>query len=352
MTTVHIDASRSYDIRIGAGVLNSFPNTPEVFGGVRTIMIVSDDTVYSLYGEKVSDIFRKMGFRTEHFIFPHGEQSKNIQVYSDLLEYMCGAQITRSDMIAALGGGVTGDMAGFAAATYQRGIRFIQIPTTLLAAVDASVGGKTAIDLKSGKNLCGCFYQPSLVLCDTETFQTLPEREYKSGCAEIIKYAMLDDEDFLRSLAEVPVSGDYENVVKRCVEIKARFVMEDEYDTGKRMLLNFGHTFGHAIEACSDFSILHGEGVAMGMAAMTKACVTRGICAEETYELLIKALEKYGLESEVPFTAGQLIQTALLDKKASGSSLKIVIPERAGYCRTEKIRKDELAGWMKDGGIR
>lgn len=351
MKTVHISASRDYDIHIGSGCLSDPEQYSAPFEKVRSVMIVSDDTVFSLYGERVSDAFRKAGFRTESFVFPHGEQSKNIGVYGELLEYMCGAMMTRSDMIAALGGGVTGDMAGFAAATYQRGIRFIQMPTTLLAAVDASVGGKTAIDLKSGKNLCGCFYQPSLVLCDTDTFKTLPEREYRCGCAEIIKYAMLDGEDFLEQLIRVPVYENYEDVVEKCVRIKSRFVMEDEFDTGKRMLLNLGHTFGHAIEACSNYSILHGEAVAMGMAAVTKASVKRGICDGRTLDLLLEALESCGLETEVPFTADELAGSAMLDKKASGDSLNIVVPESAGFCRTEKISKNDVHGWMKDGGI-
>ena len=351
MKSVHIDASRSYDIFIGEGLLFE----PELLSGVMDrvskVLIVSDDNVFPLYGEALKNLLAGTGVSVESFIFEHGEESKNIATYASLLEYMCHVQMTRSDMIAALGGGVVGDLAGFAAATYQRGIRFIQIPTTLLSAVDASVGGKTAIDLKGGKNQCGCFYQPSLVLCDTGTFQTLPEREYRGGCAEIIKYAMLESEEFLNDLTENPVSENFEDVVARCVSIKKKYVMEDEFDTGMRMLLNFGHTFGHAIEAASGFSMNHGEAVALGMKVMTKACVKRGICGADVFSKLTDALGRYGLDSDVPYSAAELERSALLDKKSAGSSIRLVVTEGPGKCRTETVKKEELVSWMHDGGI-
>ncbi len=353
MRKIRVNASKNYDILIGPGLMT---DTGEVLKntlmGAKKALIVSDDNVYPLYGRKVSDLLMSAGLETDSFVFPHGEQSKNIRTYGELLEYMCEARMTRSDVIAALGGGVAGDLAGFAAATYQRGIRFIQIPTSLLAAVDASVGGKTAIDLEHGKNLCGCFYQPSLVLCDIDSFSTLPEREYRCGCAEIIKYAMLESRDFLIELKEIPVSSHYEEVIARCVEIKSRYVNEDEFDTGKRMLLNLGHTFGHAIESSSNFTIFHGEAVAMGMAAITASAVKKGICDGESLDLLTDALKSCGLDTDVPYSVDELMNSALLDKKASGENIRIVLPETAGRCRTETISKSEMAEWMKDGGIR
>ncbi len=351
-TLIHIDASKSYDIQIGPGALERDELPGDVVRGVRRALVVSDDNVYPLYGEKVRAYLTRSRIESDHFVFPAGEQSKNLATYGEILEYMCGIQMTRSDMLVALGGGVAGDMTGFAAATYQRGIKFIQIPTTLLSAVDASVGGKTAIDLKSGKNLCGCFYQPSFVLCDTDTFHTLPQREYRAGCAEIIKYAMLESKAFLEDIIKRPVSDHYEEVVGKCVLIKSRYVEADEFDTGMRMLLNLGHTIGHAVEAASDFSILHGEAVAMGMYAITKAAVRRGICSEETLLLLKQALDACGLESVISYTADELLRSALLDKKAAGANLRLVLPLYAGKCVTETISKDELAGWMTDGGIR
>ena len=195
--------------------------------------------------------------------------------------------------IVALGGGVTGDLAGFAAATYQRGMGFAQIPTTLLAAVDSSVGGKTAVDLPTGKNQAGSFYQPCIVLCDPDTLETLPEEQYRCGCAEIIKYSMLGNAAFFEELYKTPVREQYEHVIEVCVQMKRDIVGADEYDLGRRRTLNLGHTFGHAVEQCSEFSLLHGEAVAIGMATVTRAAVKRGICGEETLARLLDILKNF-----------------------------------------------------------
>ncbi len=351
MKCVHIDASKSYDVLIGGGLADETGTRVRDLLKPASCMLAADDRVYSLYGERVRQSLEQAGIRTAVFTFPHGEQSKNLSTYRRLLEQMCAERITRTDIVAALGGGVTGDMAGFAAATYQRGIRFVQIPTTLLAMVDSSVGGKTAVDLEHGKNMAGAFCQPSLVLCDTETLETLPPEEYACGCAEIIKYAMIESEEFFDSLDKTPVRKQAEEVISACVAMKRDYVMKDEFDTGVRIFLNFGHTFGHAVEACSDFSILHGEGVAMGMAAMTRAAAARGLCPASAAERLESLLKKYHLPTEVPYTCSQLISAALSDKKAQGGTVRLVVPERIGKCFVETIRKEDLASWMRDGGI-
>ncbi len=351
MQSVSVHASRNYEVLIGEGLLpKAGEKLAEVIPPCRAV-IVSDDNVFALYGKTLRESLQSAGFDTMEFVFPHGESSKNLSVYGELLETMCAARIARSDCIVALGGGVVGDLAGFAAATYQRGIAFAQIPTSLLAAVDSSVGGKTAVDLPSGKNQAGCFYQPSLVLCDTDTFQTLPEDEYRNGCAEIIKYAMIGSEELFTSLEKKPVKEQYEAVVSRCVCMKRDFVEQDEFDRGCRMLLNFGHTFGHAVESCSQFSIAHGQAVAMGMAAITKAAVTRGFCAADTLHKLMELLEKYNLAAEIPFSAQELFLAAGSDKKSSGGSLNLIVPQKIGCCTIEKIKKDALLGWLQDGGI-
>ena len=351
MQTIHVQASRSYDVLIGEGLLpKAGEKLAEVISPCRAV-IVSDDNVFALYGETLRKSLQDAGFEPMEFVFPHGESSKNLSVYGELLETMCAARITRSDCIVALGGGVVGDLAGFAAATYQRGIAFAQIPTSLLAAVDSSVGGKTAVDLPSGKNQVGCFYQPSVVLCDTDTFKTLPEAEYRNGCAEIIKYAMIGSSELFAALEEKPVSEQYEAVVSRCVSMKRDFVEQDEFDRGLRMMLNFGHTFGHAVESCSQFAIAHGQAVAMGMAAITESAVKRGFCEEGTLEKLTELLKSYHLNAKIPYPAQELFLAAGSDKKSSGGSINLIVPQKIGCCTIEKIKKEELLGWLQDGGI-
>lgn len=352
MKSVRIDASKSYDVLIAPGLVAETGGRVKVLLNPASCVVVADDRVYSLYGEDVRQSLESASIRTTVFTFPHGERNKTLATYERLLEQMCADRITRSDVVVALGGGVTGDMAGFAAATYQRGIRFIQIPTTLLAMVDSSVGGKTAVDLRHGKNMVGAFCQPSLVLCDTKTLDTLPPEEFACGCAEIVKYAMIESEEFFDSLDRTPVAEQLESVISACVTMKRDYVNRDEFDTGDRIFLNFGHTFGHAIEACSDFSILHGEGVAIGMAAITRAAVTRGICPESVLTRLISLLEKYNLPTVSPYTCRQLISAALSDKKAQGETIRLVVPERIGKCLVEKIPKGDLKSWMCDGGIK
>lgn len=219
-----------------------------------------------LYAARLEASLTRAGFRVVTFTYPGGEHCKTLATYTALLDFLAAHRLSRSDLIVALGGGVTGDLAGFAAATYQRGIPFVQVPTTLLAAVDSSVGGKTAVNLDSGKNQVGCFYQPSLVLCDPDTLRTLPPEEYRNGCAEVIKYAVLRSAPFFDELRAQPVSAQVGHVIATCVGMKRDLVVADEFDRGSRQLLNLGHTFGHAVEACSGYTVPHGCGVAIGMA--------------------------------------------------------------------------------------
>ena len=273
MKSIHIAASREYDVLIETGLLSQLGTLAARQLPGRRAALISDDAVFPLYGQQAEQSLQDAGFQTEHFIFPHGEQHKTLATYGRALNFLCDRRFTREDVIIALGGGVVGDLAGFTAATYQRGVAYIQVPTTLLAAVDSSVGGKTAIDLDTGKNQAGCFYQPWLVLCDPDTLTTLPEREYRCGCGEIIKYSVLFDADFFEELWNTPVKDQVEHVISTCVTLKRMAVMEDEFDTGARRKLNLGHSFGHAVEACSDFSIPHGCAVAIGMAIITRAAV-------------------------------------------------------------------------------
>ena len=225
-------------------------------------------------------------------------------------------------------------------------------PTTLLAMVDSSVGGKTAVDLPTGKNQAGSFYQPCIVICDPNTLETLPEEQYRCGCAEIIKYSMLGNAAFFEELYKTPVREQYEHVIEVCVQMKRDIVGADEYDLGRRRTLNLGHTFGHAVEQCSDFSLLHGEAVAIGMATVTRAAVKRGICGEETLTRLLDILHRYGLPTETGYPLDKLYEAELVDKKISGGKMHLIVPEKIGQVRMETIPVEALRDWMQDGGIR
>ena len=350
MKTVHVNASRAYDVRIGQGLLRDCGGAVRSVTEASAAFIVSDENVFVPYGRTVMESLQGAGFLVDHYVFRHGEQSKNLKTWGSILEAMCTAQLTRTDVVVALGGGVPGDMGGFAAAAYQRGVDFVQLPTTLLAAVDSSVGGKTAIDLEGGKNLAGAFHQPLLVLCDTDTFRTLPDRELTSGFAEVIKYAVLE-EGLFSALDPVPSGEALEDVIARCVSIKNDYVSADEFDRDCRALLNLGHTVGHAAEACSGYSLLHGEAVAMGLSAIARASAVRGICSSETADCIIALLHKYGLPTEIPFSASELRREMLRDKKRSGNTLKLIVPEAIGRCRTETVPVGDLESWLRDGGV-
>ena len=352
MRSIHIKASREYDVLVERGLLDRAGELLREVSAPSMAAIVSDDTVYALYGERTVKALEKAGYRVHSFVFPAGEGSKNLSTYADVLHFLGEHRFSRSDVVVALGGGVVGDLAGFAAATYQRGMGFAQIPTTLLAAVDSSVGGKTAVDLPTGKNQAGSFYQPCIVICDPNTLETLPEEQYRCGCAEIIKYAMLYSEDFLRELEKTPVREQFERVISVCVGMKRDVVRGDEFDRGQRALLNLGHTVGHAVEACSGFTLLHGEGVAIGMAIITRAAVEKGLCTPETLPRLLAVLERYGLPTETDYSLTDILAAAEADKKRTDDVTKFIVPERVGHCRVEPVPADEVAGWLKAGGLR
>lgn len=351
MNTVTVTASKTYDIRIGSGLLATVGAEISALGGVERVCVVSDSNVYPLFGALVSDSLTKAGLSISSFVFPAGEAQKNGVVFLELLNHLATQQLTRSDCLVALGGGVVGDLAGFAAACYLRGIRFVQLPTTLLAAVDSSVGGKTGVDLPQGKNLAGCFHQPIAVVYDTDTLATLPARERRAGMAEVIKYGVLGDEAFFDALA-APDGMEMETLIARCVAMKRDIVEADEREGGERRLLNLGHTVGHAIERCGDYQIAHGEAVAIGMAVITRAAVRRGLCESGALPRLLAALERYDLPTETDYSAADIAAAALADKKMEGATARLIVPERIGRCRVLAIPAEELGGWMKDGGLR
>ena len=343
MKTVTVTASRQYDILIGSGLLSTIGILAAKLEKANSICIVSETNVWPLYGKTVQDSLEAAGFRVLSYVFPAGEESKNGHTYLQLMDFLASNKLTRSDMILALGGGVVGDLAGFAAATYLRGIRFIQGPTTLLAAVDSSVGGKTAIDLPSGKNLCGAFCQPSLVVCDPDTLLSLDPEVFRDGCAEVIKYGILYDEALFSLLEETGPEFDRELVIARCVELKRNVVMEDEYDTGARMQLNLGHTIGHGVEARSNFTLSHGKSVAIGMAIVSRS----SHCPDS--ERIIRCLERFGLPVTSHYPPEEIYAYTLSDKKRSGGTVKLIIPKAIGCCHIVPTPVEEILPFIKAG---
>ena len=341
MKIIHVN-SGNYDVVIAPGLLGQAGERLRSAGRKGTAFVVSDDRVYPLYGARLEASLRGAGFAVERFVFPCGERNKTMATLTDALEAMAGAGLTRGDFVAALGGGVTGDMAGFAAAVYMRGIPFVQIPTTLLSAVDASVGGKTAVDLSRGKNLAGAFHQPCLVLCDTDILSALPAELISEGSAEMIKCGVLGDAALFDAMKTGAWKSDLEGSIAACVALKARLVDEDEYDNGARQLLNLGHTFGHAVEARSGFSVSHGQAVAMGMVMAFRAA---GLDAGEIAE----AARACGLESQCPYSWQELSQAALSDKKRRGGSITLVLPERVGKCVLKTVPVEELPAYFRRG---
>ena len=349
MRNITVSASSQYSVKIGRGLLANAPTEIAAATNAHRLCIVSDDTVWGLYGHDLERTLTDAGFLCAHFTFPAGESSKNAGTYIALLEHMAAQRITRQDCIIALGGGVVGDLAGFAAATYLRGIDYIQIPTTLLAAVDSSVGGKTAIDLQAGKNLVGAFYQPKLVLCDTNTLDTLPEDIYADGCAEVIKYAVLFDRELFSRLETEGIFFDREAVIARCVELKRDVVSEDEFDRGQRMLLNLGHTAGHGIEAASRFAVSHGKAVAIGMAAVCRAASKQGLLSKEECNSILSLLFKFGLPVSTDHTPEEVALHAMNDKKSTGKAVHFIVPYGIGDCRIHPIAANAVEAFIKEG---
>ncbi len=339
---ITVSASRQYDVIVGHGLLDQTAEYVKDILSPATVVIVSDDQVASLYAPAVTASLERNGIHVLLFTFPHGENSKSAEVLFELLEFMADHSVTRTDLIVALGGGVTGDLTGFAASIYLRGTPFIQIPTTLLAAVDSSVGGKTAVNLKAGKNLAGSFNQPRLVLCDIDTLETLPAHEFASGMAEVIKYGILSDPQLFELLEQDDAHEHLEEIICRCVTSKRDLVMADEFDTGARQLLNLGHTLGHAVEKLSHFSINHGHAVAIGLAAVARCAYAAGLAEEDHADRICHLLHKYDLPTDCDFTTEELCQVILKDKKRTGQTIKLAIPRRIGDSYLYAMNVDEL----------
>lgn len=336
-----------YDVLVEKGILHGCGEAAKAALKPQSqLMIVSETNVFPLYGKTVEESLKTAGFRVSRFIFDAGEQSKNLRTVSQLYERLSEKGFTRSDSIVALGGGITGDLAGFAAATFLRGIAYVQIPTSLLAQVDSSVGGKTGVDLPHGKNLVGAFHQPSLVLTDPNVLASLPKHYMNDGMGEVVKYGCIDDRELFDRLAGGEAQ-DIGSIVPRCIDSKRRFVEADTRDRSRRMILNFGHTFGHAIEKLQDFrGFAHGEAVAVGMVLAAGIGERLGVTKKGVRTKIEGLLRRYDLPVDAPFGAADLLQAAKLDKKSDGDEMNLILLTDIGNAVIHKLHKNELEKLM------
>lgn len=347
--SIQVNTTPAYSVTIAPGLLAACGSHLRALMPPCHMAVVADSTVAPLYLDTVQRSLSGAGFTVSTCVFPAGEEHKNFSTLAMILEFLAEHRLTRTDCVAALGGGVTGDMAGFAAAVYLRGIRYVQLPTTLLAAVDSSVGGKTAIDLRGGKNLAGAFLQPAAVLCDTDCLATLPRDVFAGGAAEAVKTGILCDESLFSLFEDGTLAAEPAEVIARCVAYKAGVVERDEREQGERRLLNLGHTVGHAIEACSGYAIPHGHAVAAGLAVIARAGETLGWTEEPVAARVAACLRQNGLPTGSDFSPEALAEAAYADKKRSGGDITLVVPKRIGLCQLKKIPVRELLSVIQAG---
>ncbi len=351
MKKLSVNTSHPYEVLVGEDLLKDAGVYISEVHKACTAVVITDDVVDRLYAGILGRSLERAGFFVRKFIFRSGEHSKNISTYTEILKFLADNRITRGDMLVALGGGVVGDLTGFVAATYLRGISFVQIPTTLLSAIDSSVGGKTGLDLDAGKNLVGVFCQPDLVICETSILRELPSGIFSDGAAEVIKYGVISDEEIFTLAESGSLHDNLPGVVYDCLKIKRSIVEQDEFDVGARAILNFGHTIGHAIEAGTDYAVSHGRAVAAGMYMMAKAARMNGFCSEDVEQRIAFALRVYGLSTDYGVDARELKNYMLSDKKRSGELITIVLPESIGRCVLKDFSIEDFLAFLKKGGI-
>ncbi len=344
MEKLHIDlGKKSYDIYIKKGILDGIGEYISQVYKNKNIIVVTDVNVDRLYGEKIIKNLKAFGYSPKKVVFKNGEENKNFETLITVQDEIILSGIKRGDLLITFGGGVVGDLGGFAASILYRGIDYIQVPTTLLSQVDSSVGGKVAINTNTGKNLVGSFYQPKMVIIDPNLLETLEEREIKSGIGEIIKYGLIYDQDFYKTLLVEDIFDNIEEVIKRCCEIKAKIVEADEFDEGLRMILNFGHTLGHGIEKYYNYQkYTHGEAIAIGMYKMVKIGERLGVTPKGEATKIRKILEKYKLPLDDEVKIIDLLEVIKSDKKNISGKLNIVILKTIGEAEIMAVKDSEL----------
>ena len=348
MQTLSVQASRPYDIVIGRNLLSKAGAMARQINAGSRAMLIADSHVAPLYADRVLTGFQAAGYTISLFTFEAGEERKRLSTVQEIYARLAAENLTRGDLLVALGGGVTGDLTGFAAATWLRGIDFVQLPTSLLAQVDSSVGGKTGVDIPEGKNLVGAFWQPRLVVADIDTLSTLPEDFLADGMAEVIKAACIQDAAFFADLEKGDALSPQKaaETVRRAVDIKRRVVEADEREAGQRKLLNFGHTLGHALEKHYDYRYSHGRAVGIGMLLVTWAAERAGLTPSGTAERIASLLTKYGLPTSDPAAPDQYLANAALDKKRSANRLDLVLLREIGQAFVQPIPVDRLASFI------
>lgn len=361
MKTVNVDLAgkggtldRSYKILIKRGLIEETGPRLLELGAGRRAALITNPTVMGLYGKNIIESLEHAGFSVVTIEMPDGEGFKNLEEASKVYDRLVEEKLDRGSPIVALGGGVVGDLAGFVAATYLRGVPYVQVPTTLLAQVDSSVGGKTAVNHPKGKNLIGSFYQPKLVIIDPDVLSTLDEREVRTGLAEVVKHGIIRDKDYFASLELnakkiLALGVEIDEAIERSCEIKASVVSADEREAGVRAILNFGHTFGHAIEAVAGYSTYrHGEAVSMGMVIAAGFSAELGLCDTALVDRIKGLLDSLGLPTGVPkLGPDDILASMLLDKKVKAGRVRFVLLKGLGEVAIEEVDEDKIAGYLK-----
>lgn len=342
-----VSVSKQYDVLLGNGLLNDICGLISPVIRSNKAAVITDDIVDGLYGHAVAEALSAGGFDVFKSVFTNGERSKTIGTLSNILEFLAQNGFRRNDLLIALGGGVAGDIGGLAAALYMRGIGYIQAPTTLLAMVDASIGGKTAIDLAQGKNLAGAFWQPSLVVCDTDIIRMLPQDIFNEGMAEVIKCGVIKESGIIEAIESGDVATKIDEIVESCITLKRSIVEQDELDCrGIRNMLNAGHTFAHAIEKLSGYTVSHGKAVATGLVWEATIAYCMGLCDMETVERVKNAVSSYDLLVPVTYDKAKIITAMSGDKKNKDGRIVFVLPKQIGECVEVKLFADELTNLL------
>jgi 3-dehydroquinate synthase len=353
MEKIRVDLGKdSYDIEIGRGLFAGVGKKIRQLSKADKVAIITDAVVDQLYGAKLENLLSAEGFAVRRFAFPAGEDHKNLAVYEKMLRACADFAMTRKDLIVVLGGGVPGDLGGFVAASYLRGISFIQIPTTILAQIDSSVGGKVAVDLPEGKNLVGAFYQPKGVFIDPDLLATLPKRYVHDGLAEVIKCAAFGNAELFQTMekfdSDEEVLRHIPEIIGACIRIKVRVVEEDVRDTGARMVLNFGHTIGHAVERFYHYEkYTHGEGVAIGMVRLTRRTEKLGLTEPGTADRIEKLLRQYGIPTDDAISTEDVLAGITMDKKKRGNQITLVIVPQIGKSLLLPVAIDDLRQYVE-----
>ena len=347
MSVISVKSPRQYEITVENGILNTCGKIIRKVTKGDNCIIITDSNVGPLYLETVKSSIEAEGITVSTFTFPAGEENKTFQTVENMLKAMCEAGLTRSDFAVALGGGVCGDLTGFASAIYQRGIAYVGIPTTLLSQIDSSVGGKTGCDLPYGKNLVGSFHTPKAVIIDPDCLNTLSPKKFADGLGEAIKYGVIKSTTLFDRLLEEDAKDFINELIIECVSIKRDVTENDFFEKGERMLLNYGHTIGHAIEKYYNYKdITHGEAVGIGMVIMAVAAEKNGECEVGTAKRITQCLHKYNLPATTSIEMEKLCLNALNDKKRRGKDIKIVLPQKIGTCFIKTLPAEKLADYL------